>query len=177
MTTLRKSGRSPGAAWGRARRSILVVLATASATTAGCGKVQTVPSVEGEGVPVVLAANQNSPSAIAVDATSVYWAAGGTEANGFSDDTVMQMPVGGGSPAVLASGQQGISGIAVDVANVYWTNAGTEANANTDGSVARVPASGGAPVTLASGLNAPARIVAPSRTEPSRWSPRRAVPR
>lgn len=79
--------------------------------------------------------------ALAVDATTVYWA----ERNiGAFTGRVLSIPLEGGPPTVLASGSMDPVGIAVDDANVYWTD-----TADPDGQVMKLPKSGGAPTALA----------------------------
>lgn len=75
------------------------------------------------------------PTALAVDATSVYWVDG---------SAVKKVPVGGGAPMILASGQSNPGGIVVDAAHIYWSSygAGTITRANLDGSAAAVVATG-----------------------------------
>jgi streptogramin lyase len=91
--------------------------------------------------PLVLAKDQNSPSGIAVDATSVYWTTYSPSPNG----TVCKVPIGGGTIRTLAKGQAFPYGIAVDATGVYWTND------DNPGNISTVPVDGGSVVTLASG--------------------------
>jgi len=90
-------------------------------------------------------------SAIAVDATSVYWANAAPGGSG----AVMKVPLCGGTTTTLAeSGPDGpalVGGIAVDAARVYWTSSGpSQMSASTDGVVAvlSVPLGGGTITTL-----------------------------
>jgi hypothetical protein len=125
-------------------------------------------------------ASPSYPNQVAVDATSLYWIAGGnlqkvavgggtpiTLASGPSaavamaidptsvywtaGDAVLKVPLGGGTPSTLATGQSSPQGIAVDAANVSWANSGT----NDDGSVMKMPLCGGTPVALAVARNGP----------------------
>jgi hypothetical protein len=114
------------------------------------------------GTPTVLAAGQAYPTAIAADATSVYWTNGGSgtcpptnpSCTPPPTGTVMKIPIDGGTPTTLASGQNNPQRIAIDATNVYWTNEGSpgqgSAPSNTDGTVMQVPIGGGAPTMLAS---------------------------
>jgi sugar lactone lactonase YvrE len=104
----------------------------------------------------VLASEQNRPSGLAVDATSVYWSnSGGHPA--FTRDagpngSIMKVSVDGGSVTSLVSGLDSPSAIAVDQANIYWTE--------WYGSVVkRLPLKGGEPITLASGKGALDNVV------------------
>jgi hypothetical protein len=102
-----------------------------------------------------VATGQNYPLAIVADTANVYWTASGTNANGYSDGTVMKAPVGGGAPVSLASAQAFPYGIASDGANVYWAN---NDNAGTAGAIMSVPIAGGTATTLAAGLTAPTYV-------------------
>ncbi len=75
---------------------------------------RTIGSVDG---PVTLASNQNGPSAIAIDATNVYWTNAG-------DGTVQRVAKAGGPPTTMSTGELEPLGIAVDETGVYWTNRG-----------------------------------------------------
>jgi len=85
--------------------------------------------------PVVLAANQDDPFAIAVDATYVYWTTSGE---------VKRVPLDGGTPTTIASGGPS-SNIAVDAVYVYWTSYKEDSVL-----VMKGPLNGGTPIVLAS---------------------------
>jgi hypothetical protein len=104
-------------------------------TCLGCAAVARVP-LAGGGV-TTLASGLASPTMVAVDSTSVYWA---DQSNG----TVMSVPIVGGGSVTLASGQSGPLPIRSDGQHVFWGNA-------SGGQLMSVAVGGGAPVTLATG--------------------------
>ena len=110
------------------------------------------------GTAIVLASSQDSPFAITLDATSVYWThlgplGGGKTAIRFPG-SVMKMPIAGGTPTTLAAGQVGPVCIAVDATSVYWCDQGMcpSDGGACNGAGMKVPLGGGAAVTLASVL-------------------------
>src|SRR5262245_60386103 len=86
--------------------------------------------------PVVVAAEQPEPTAIAVDASYVYWV-------NFGNSTVKKAPIEGGDPILMQQSLGGPIAMAVDATNVYW---GTYIN----GHVYKLPLAGGSPTLLAS---------------------------
>jgi len=96
-------------------------------------------------LPVVLAANLDIPSSIAVDSTYVYW-------TDQSSGDVKKIPLGGGTQITIASGQDGPEYVAVDHSYVYWMNVYTTGGG---GAVMKAPLSGGTPITLASASDYP----------------------
>jgi hypothetical protein len=104
-----------------------------------------VPFDAGAGV-VVLADNQQAPSFVVVDQTSVYWTT-----YDVGRTYVMKTSLEGGSPVTLAIGPGAPFGLAVDGANVYWTQSAVGGS----GSVMSVPLDGGPSVPLAVGQTQP----------------------
>jgi hypothetical protein len=105
--------------------------------------------------PVVLASAQGNLNNVAVDANNVYWADGGT--NG----TILQLPIGGGTALTLATGQGVEAFVAVDSNFVYWTTEGPPGNSQGAGSIARCAIGtncGSSPTVLASGRTSPEGI-------------------
>lgn len=77
--------------------------------------------VDGSCEPVLLADNQNQPSAIAVDDSGVYWV---NQGDGGPTGGVA-MVIEAGAPIVLVSGEDKAVEIALDSTDVYWTSAGS----------------------------------------------------
>jgi hypothetical protein len=123
-----------------------------------CGKACTTNSCQAGvcAAAPVEATGQDAPIGITVDTVNVYWTNAGTSAHGFTDGTVMKMPLAGGTPVALATGLNLPVGIVSDGTNVYFAELGTAANNYADGVIASVPiATGGTPTVLASALPAP----------------------
>jgi hypothetical protein len=108
--------------------------------------VMSVPAAGG--APVTIAADQQFPYSLAVDAKNLYW-------SNERDGTIVAMPLAGGPPTTLTT-QAPQARVATDGTNLYFT---TSATANNAGSVESVPVAGGTPVTLATGQTTPEDIV------------------
>jgi hypothetical protein len=101
------------------------------------------------GAATTLASQQEQPTYITVDDTSIYWtdsnyAGGGT---GF----VMKLPLGASSaaaPIVIASGRVTPWNVVVDATSVYWTDEGTD---GSQIAIMKAPLDGGVATTVASG--------------------------
>ena len=89
--------------------------------------------------PTQIAGNLESPDALAIADSNVYWAFG----DGGSG-TIQRAPLGGGSVTPLVTIAEDIGGIAVTAQYLLWTTEGS-------GSVVRADLSGNNPFTLASG--------------------------
>jgi hypothetical protein len=92
--------------------------------------------------PATLAMNQESPHALAIDDTSIYWT---TQGLGSGMGTVLKMPKNGGVLSALATGQDEPHGLAVDASGVYWTTS------YVNGTIMALPHAGGPPRIIASG--------------------------
>lgn len=93
---------------------------------------------------ITLASRQNQPCGITVDQAHVYFTNCGTQANNFTDGTVVAVPLGGGALTTLASGQNTPGAITVDSTSAYYVGGGL---------VMKVALEGGTPVTLGVGGN------------------------
>ena len=89
------------------------------------------------------------PSAMALDASNVYWGVSVVGEHEGPDPAVMRTPKGGGTPETLAMGHGAPARLAVDSTNVYWT---------ADTEVLKVPLRGGTPSALAVGQDDPMHI-------------------
>jgi hypothetical protein len=116
------------------------------------GDVREVPIAGGS---VSIFAASQYATALATDASNVYWTASPTASTG----TVLQEPLDGGSPVTLVSNLDEPDAIAVDATNVYFATGGSG-----NGTVARVPIGGGTPTTLATGQSEPVGIALNSTT-------------
>lgn len=87
-----------------------------TSTTEATGAVFRIST--GGGAVQTIATGRTNPSALAVDASGVYWT-NRTPTGG----AVMRASLSGGDPATIATDQAGPYGIALDALTVYWTNA------------------------------------------------------
>jgi hypothetical protein len=94
------------------------------------------------GTPGLLASVQ-TPQALAVDGSNLYWAQYPQDGPSGVTGNVIQMPKAGGTQTVLATAHR-VGAIAVDATSVYWVDFDGDA-------LKRVPIGGGDTVTLATG--------------------------
>jgi len=105
------------------------------------------------GCVTTLAPKEDTPVALAVDSTHVYWVDVGVVdefGDGEPDGAVKEVPLGGGPVTTLATLQDAPEAVAVDGTNVYWVN--------LNGTVNEVPVGGGLVTTLATGQAEPVSV-------------------
>jgi hypothetical protein len=109
-------------------------------TDTSAGTVMKVPLSGGASVTLASSALARE---IAVDATSVYWAAADPNADGFC---IFKVGLDGGTPTTLVSGLHDVpQRIRVDSTSVYWAFI-------FSGDMSKVDLNGGTPTTLATGV-------------------------
>jgi hypothetical protein len=112
----------------------------------GISGVVTLPKTGG--MPSVLLEHRAHPSAVAVDATGIYW----SEYPYLSQNGGIFRAALDGSGVTQLAPDQDATGIAIDADDVYWS-------ASTSGTILAISKSGGDVTTLATGLAGPAGIV------------------
>ena len=95
--------------------------------------------------PLEIATGQATASAIAVDATGVYWVTG----NGATDGAVMRLATTDPAPFPFATAQSRPNSLALDGNNVYWLTVGAIGD-GSDGAVLSKAKNGGSIVPSAS---------------------------
>ena len=131
--TAPKDGSSAPRSIGRAPAAETVALAVDAAGDvywAGLtdGSVHRIPKAGGD---VLLASGQASPSALAVDATTVYWTDG--QSGQATSGNVMAVAKNGGTPVVLYDDMTAVPvALALDATNVYFAD-------STDSTVKQIP--------------------------------------
>ena len=121
-------------------------------TGAGDGTLKSVPLCGG--TPVPLAWEPAAAGALALDATSAYYVAGGA---------ILKVALGGGTLTTLFSSTQVAAiGIAVDATNIYWTDGIVYGPGTAD--LRQMPVGGGPATTLASSSSATFSAIAVSAT-------------
>ncbi len=119
------------------------------------GSILSCPLSGCSGPPTVVAANQENPTDIAVDANNVYWTlAGSFFGPGALDGAVLSCPLsgcGGAAPTPVATHQPYPMALLVDDCGIYWSNEG-RSDAGPKGSTIQActkPACKGDPILLA----------------------------
>jgi len=112
------SGASPSI--GGSRNKAIAVDATSVYWSELAGAIRKAPLAGG--AVTTIADGQDTPGAIAVDGSTIYWA---------TVTAIMEAPLAGGAPRTFVAGENA-GAIAVDDSHVYWTN-------TAKGTVARAP--------------------------------------
>lgn len=138
-------------------KNVYWVNAGTSAKNYSDGRIMTLV----DGVPTILADNQNNVVALAANASSVFWANAGTTLNGYLDGAIMKLDLMTGStPTTLAGDRTHPRSLALDATNVYWVDQGssTWGKPANDGTVMKLPFDGKTPESIASNLPSPMSI-------------------
>jgi hypothetical protein len=127
-----------------------VVAFVVSSVAGTVSQISTAPSVGG--ATTVLATSNHFVPAIAVDATTVYWAdasSSGIDTTS-ADGAIRSVPLAGGPATVLAQNQAAPAKTIVLGSTLYWSAAGTFSNVTSSGNggLWSIPASGGTPTGL-----------------------------
>jgi hypothetical protein len=123
----------------------------------GCGLACPSGCTKGECVvALVTSPTGQSPWALAIDTSNVYYTSEGHCADGgVSTGTVMSVPIAGGPAVTLAAGQGTPEAIAVNATNLFWVN---NSDCSGNGAVMKSELDGGAVTTLVSGQTKPSSI-------------------
>jgi hypothetical protein len=116
------------------------------------GAVYTCPAPECAGGPKIVAGGLTALNGIAVSSAGVFWAAGGSEADGGAKGSIGMAPLDGSFSRAVATDLGEPAGIAADDAYLFWTDRrqGTVMEAAIDGRSAEPLAVGQAsPATIA----------------------------
>jgi len=106
-----------------------------------------------------LASGQDSPMAVALDATNLYWLETLCCGGGGQPGRIKTMPKLGGTTTLVMDNLVSPWGrLAVDSGNVYWSEGGPMTGPNGVGRIARAPLTGGSDTTVASGFLTEARL-------------------
>jgi hypothetical protein len=113
---------------------------------------------KGGGTVAMIASSTVSPSGLAVQGGTVYWAASAgccASASGI----IASAPVAGGTATTLATGLYLPTVVTVDATSVYFLDQGPSPSPNSDeGSVNRIPLAGGTPTVLAASQRSPVSL-------------------
>jgi hypothetical protein len=98
------------------------------------------------GLAAAVAANQKSPTCVAVDDKLVFWSSAGSSEKSYKDGTISFAPKAGGAPKLLAKDQEKAANVQADANNVYWVSFDKIVKLPKDAATAKTPP---APTVLA----------------------------